>query len=116
MLHAAQHGLTVKPEDVRTLLVTAFINLSHGVARLLNNWSVVASMCTVARKRRCGSPWGGRSATGRLSPNSGRTSTSKEVKNGRTSRKRPLRSRRAYKDPAIRDRFEDAAGGSECCS
>jgi hypothetical protein len=29
MLHAAQHGLTVKPEDVRTLLVTAFINLSQ---------------------------------------------------------------------------------------
>jgi len=28
-LHAAQHGLTVKPEDVRTLLVTAFINLSQ---------------------------------------------------------------------------------------
>jgi hypothetical protein len=27
ILHAAQHGLTVKPEDVRTLLVTAFINL-----------------------------------------------------------------------------------------
>jgi hypothetical protein len=29
MQHAAQHGLTVKPEDVRTLLVTAFINLSQ---------------------------------------------------------------------------------------
>ena len=29
ILHAAQHGLTVKPEDVRTLLVTAFINLSQ---------------------------------------------------------------------------------------
>jgi hypothetical protein len=29
MLHAAQHGLTIKPEDVRTLLVTAFINLSQ---------------------------------------------------------------------------------------
>jgi hypothetical protein len=29
MVHAAQHGLTVKPEDVRTLLVTAFINLSQ---------------------------------------------------------------------------------------
>jgi hypothetical protein len=27
--HAAGHGLAVKPEDVRTLLVTAFINLSH---------------------------------------------------------------------------------------
>jgi hypothetical protein len=29
ILHAAQHGLTVKPEDVRTLMVTAFINLSQ---------------------------------------------------------------------------------------
>jgi hypothetical protein len=29
ILHAARHGLTVKPEDVRTLLVTAFINLSQ---------------------------------------------------------------------------------------
>jgi hypothetical protein len=29
MLHAAQHGLAIKPEDVRTLLVTAFINLSQ---------------------------------------------------------------------------------------
>jgi hypothetical protein len=29
ILHATQHGLTVKPEDVRTLLVTAFINLSQ---------------------------------------------------------------------------------------
>jgi hypothetical protein len=29
ILHAAQHGLTVNPEDVRTLLVTAFINLSQ---------------------------------------------------------------------------------------
>ena len=29
ILHAAQHGLIVKPEDVRTLLVTAFINLSQ---------------------------------------------------------------------------------------
>jgi hypothetical protein len=29
ILHAAQHGSTVKPEDVRTLLVTAFINLSQ---------------------------------------------------------------------------------------
>lgn len=29
MLHAAHHGLTIKPEDVRTLLVTAFINLSQ---------------------------------------------------------------------------------------
>jgi hypothetical protein len=29
ILHAAQHGLTIKPEDVRTLLVTAFINLSQ---------------------------------------------------------------------------------------
>jgi hypothetical protein len=29
MLYAAQHGLAIKPEDVRTLLVTAFINLSQ---------------------------------------------------------------------------------------
>jgi hypothetical protein len=27
--HAGRHGLAAKPEDVRTLLVTAFINLSH---------------------------------------------------------------------------------------
>jgi hypothetical protein len=27
LLHANQYGTTVKPEDVRTLLVTAFINL-----------------------------------------------------------------------------------------
>jgi hypothetical protein len=36
MLPAAQHGLTVKPEDVRTFLVTAFINLSQQVALLPN--------------------------------------------------------------------------------
>jgi len=29
IFRAAKHGLTVKPEEVRTLLVTAFINLSQ---------------------------------------------------------------------------------------
>ena len=31
--HAGRHGLAIKPEDVRTLLVTAFINLSQRKAR-----------------------------------------------------------------------------------
>jgi hypothetical protein len=31
--HAGRHGLAVKPEDVRTLLVTAFINLSQRKSR-----------------------------------------------------------------------------------
>jgi hypothetical protein len=31
--HAGRHGLAVKPEDVRTLLVTAFINLSQRKGR-----------------------------------------------------------------------------------
>jgi hypothetical protein len=42
MLHAARHGLAIKPEDVRTLLVTAFINPSQGVA-LLCNWLYTAN-------------------------------------------------------------------------
>lgn len=31
--HAGRHGLAIKPEDVRTLLVTAFINLSQRKGR-----------------------------------------------------------------------------------